>query len=215
MGNVWVWVVLALVEALILGVWAGLEIRRRSRARKQAEADEARRLEAEAKHAVSCAARVGDSLAYRSRQLEALEDLSICQNCRRDLGDLTCGACGVLYDPRDLDMYDPVCLECGELIESLRCGACGDENAVDLGQRRERWQGGILEETWRPRVFRVLLSTGGPGDWFDLEVDDRGDVVGAEYVFQDWYDYAYRQVTDSTLDDLCGLYGDFQPCEGR
>jgi hypothetical protein len=45
--------------------------------------------------------------------------------------------------------------------------------------------------------WRVQLSTGGPGDWFDIDVDaSSGRVVGAEYVFQDWFDSATADSLD-------------------
>ena len=44
------------------------------------------------------------------------------------------------------------------------------------------------------RTLRVLLSTGGPGDWVDLHFDD-GEITGGVYAFQDWYDVAYRPLS--------------------
>lgn len=40
------------------------------------------------------------------------------------------------------------------------------------------------------RRVKVLLSTGGPGDWFECVVDDDGDIGLVEYHFQDWFDHA-------------------------
>lgn len=44
------------------------------------------------------------------------------------------------------------------------------------------------------RVMRVDLSTGGPGDWLEVELDDDGDVVTVTYHFNDWFDHAERRV---------------------
>jgi hypothetical protein len=46
---------------------------------------------------------------------------------------------------------------------------------------------------------RILLSTGGPGDWIDVDFDRDGDVVGASYHFQDWFDHAERELHGDEL----------------
>lgn len=40
------------------------------------------------------------------------------------------------------------------------------------------------------RVVKVLLSTGGPGDWFEVTVDPDGNSTRVEYHFQDSFDHA-------------------------
>lgn len=61
-------------------------------------------------------------------------------------------------------------------------------------------------------VFRIDLSTGGPGDW--LEVECSGDtpnyepagegehyeITGVEYHFNDWFDHAQRTLRDDDLE---------------
>ena len=42
----------------------------------------------------------------------------------------------------------------------------------------------------RKVVYRVLLSTGGPGDWLDVWLDADGGIDRVDYVFQDWFDGA-------------------------
>lgn len=51
------------------------------------------------------------------------------------------------------------------------------------------------------RVLRVDLSTGGPGDWLEIEQDsDDGEVLDVSYHFNDWFDHAERRVdTGSAL----------------
>jgi hypothetical protein len=44
------------------------------------------------------------------------------------------------------------------------------------------------------RVIKILLSTGGPGDWLELKVDNDGDVCGLTYHYQDWFDHAQIKV---------------------
>jgi hypothetical protein len=39
-------------------------------------------------------------------------------------------------------------------------------------------------------VWRIDLSTGGPGDWLEVHVDDDRDVRRVEYHFNDWFDHA-------------------------
>jgi len=39
------------------------------------------------------------------------------------------------------------------------------------------------------RTIKVLLSTGGPADWFEGAVEDDGNVSNMAYHFQDWHDH--------------------------
>ena len=41
-------------------------------------------------------------------------------------------------------------------------------------------------------VVKVLLSTGGPADWFECWCDTDGTIERIDYVFQDWFDGARR-----------------------
>ena len=42
-------------------------------------------------------------------------------------------------------------------------------------------------------VYKVLLSTGGPADWFNVYIDPiDNEIDRIEYVFQDWFDGAVR-----------------------
>jgi hypothetical protein len=49
-------------------------------------------------------------------------------------------------------------------------------------------------------VVKILLSTGGPGDWLEVFVDanNGGKVIRVEYHFNDWFDYASRDVSSSS-----------------
>jgi hypothetical protein len=46
------------------------------------------------------------------------------------------------------------------------------------------------------RYVRIQLSTGGPGDWLDAEIDEDGEVIRVDYHFNDWFDHAERPVND-------------------
>lgn len=48
------------------------------------------------------------------------------------------------------------------------------------------------------RTLRILLSTGGPGDWLDVELDWDGNVAQVEYNFNDWFDHASIPVKEGT-----------------
>lgn len=40
------------------------------------------------------------------------------------------------------------------------------------------------------RTVKILLSTGGPGDWLEVTLDAENDPIRAEYHFHDWFDHA-------------------------
>lgn len=46
------------------------------------------------------------------------------------------------------------------------------------------------------RTVKILLGTGGPGDWFEATIDSDGDITRIEYHFNDWFDHAEINVTD-------------------
>ena len=50
-------------------------------------------------------------------------------------------------------------------------------------------------------TVKILLSTGGPGDWLEVKVDPSyGRVMSISYHFNDWFDHASRDVSkDSYL----------------
>jgi len=45
--------------------------------------------------------------------------------------------------------------------------------------------------------MRIELSTGGPGDWLEAELDER-EVLAVSYHFNDWFDHAERRVMPGT-----------------
>jgi hypothetical protein len=57
-------------------------------------------------------------------------------------------------------------------------------------------------------VMRIELSTGGPGDWVEAELDDR-EVQDVTYHFNDWFDHAERRVSQgSALWSLAEYYAE-------
>lgn len=59
------------------------------------------------------------------------------------------------------------------------------------------------------RSVRILLSTGGPADGFDVIIDEDGELVSGEYWFQDWFDGARRQLESDELALIDQVYGPF------
>lgn len=59
------------------------------------------------------------------------------------------------------------------------------------------------------RHVKILLSTGGPADGFDLVLDDDGEIDSGEYWFQDWFDGARRRLESDELALIDQVYGPF------
>ena len=60
-------------------------------------------------------------------------------------------------------------------------------------EEQERAQEEIYETPLAVSVFRTVridLSTGGPGDWLEVQLDSENDPMRAEYHFNDWFDHA-------------------------
>lgn len=48
------------------------------------------------------------------------------------------------------------------------------------------------------KIVKVLFSTGGPGDWIEIKINDENQVLGVTYHYQDWFDHAQIRVPDSS-----------------
>ena len=48
------------------------------------------------------------------------------------------------------------------------------------------------------KVFKVIWSGGGPADWIEITTDGNGDIEKVEYIYQDWYDGARKQVEEDS-----------------
>jgi len=87
--------------------------------------------------------------------------------------------------------------------------------AADIGGLLEREDDEARDELWEmplsvdaQTTLKVLLSTGGPGDWLEVPIERatfRWEISGpVSYHFQDWFDHA-EQV-------LCPMHADQDPC---
>lgn len=65
----------------------------------------------------------------------------------------------------------------------------------------ERQQDMILDVE-RKRYYKVLLSTGGPADWFEVYTYEDGEIQYIEYHFSDWWDHAERKLTGTEFDTV-------------
>jgi len=67
------------------------------------------------------------------------------------------------------------------------------------------------------KVWRIDLSTGGPGDWLEVHVDSDGDATRVEYHFNDWFDHASMVLDgddrDTFLNFAAQVTGDFYSAE--
>lgn len=50
-------------------------------------------------------------------------------------------------------------------------------------------------------IIKIALSTGGPGDWIEVMVDEQGYIHKMTYHFQDWFDHA-----SISLDKYCYMW---------
>jgi hypothetical protein len=55
-------------------------------------------------------------------------------------------------------------------------------------------------------TYVACLSWGGPADFFEIDFDQDGDVIGGRYKFQDWFDRAVRDVGCETAERLPELW---------
>lgn len=82
------------------------------------------------------------------------------------------------------------------------------DDALRSSDKMDEFMEDILEFT--PSVtVKVLLSTGGPADWIELEVSKGKhgyEIDGAVYHFSDWYDHAERRITGSELDKVTSMF---------
>lgn len=101
-----------------------------------------------------------------------------------------CPACAGTGYRVDSEGDDEDCPSCGGTGEKLPEYA-GEQ--IDADQASERLGEYPLGLSVR-RVMRVDLSTGGPGDWLEAELDDDGEVIAVDYHFNDWFDHAERRV---------------------
>jgi len=112
------------------------------------------------------------------------------------------------------------CEECGHVFTSDEdglpdCPECGEDNIEegvepdDDTETAEDYMQGLLDFRKVYEVYRVQLSTGGPGDDFYLYVDPEDRTIERiEYAFLDWFDGARRELRG---DDFETVRDFFQP----
>lgn len=54
----------------------------------------------------------------------------------------------------------------------------------------------------KKRSIKILLSTGGPGDWFEVEIYQDNSMGEVTYHFQDWFDHAEMRVYGDAADTV-------------
>jgi len=83
------------------------------------------------------------------------------------------------------------------------------EDTTDPDWLRDEYRDHLLEgvlSVEKLTTYKVLLSTGGPADWFEFVYDSEKDLVACWYVYQDWYDGARRPVPPKQAEDLAQLF---------
>jgi len=60
----------------------------------------------------------------------------------------------------------------------------------------------------RGRPVKILLSTGGPADWFEIVLEDDGSPRSGIYAFQDWFDYAETAIDHDVLAMIDQVWGE-------
>jgi hypothetical protein len=48
------------------------------------------------------------------------------------------------------------------------------------------------------KVYKILLSTGGPADWVEVRVDEYGYGAKMTYHYADWFDHAEIEISDKS-----------------
>ena len=67
---------------------------------------------------------------------------------------------------------------------------------------------GILSRD-ETRLIKFCLSFGGPADYLELEVNNDNEIIGATYLYQDWFDFARRTIIDHELKIVKELFEPF------
>ena len=54
--------------------------------------------------------------------------------------------------------------------------------------------------------IRIDLSTGGPGDWYEITFDQDGTPLSGVYHFNDWFDHASEPMENDELDAVLARF---------
>ena len=103
---------------------------------------------------------------------------------------------GALIKAQSIDEVDELSEDELVLVENEMGTIAPDTSMEELSEKvQERiWEMPLSVEVIR--TVKILLGTGGPGDWFEATVDDDGSIGRIEYHFNDWFDHASISVTD-------------------
>jgi hypothetical protein len=84
---------------------------------------------------------------------------------------------------------------CGQLVEDFT-----EEEILAACEECDEWPEQII------RTVTVLTSWGGPSDGFDFYVDEDGELLYAEYWYQDWFDGARRRLDPDFMHHLSSIF---------
>jgi len=110
----------------------------------------------------------------------------------------TCNECGAT-----LTIYD---------VDSDECPECfgNDFSVVSSDEPRspDEYIERLLELVPQYTLYRAQISTGGPGDQFELYVDEDGEIAKIAYVFLPWFDRAERVLFGQNFADVKAIFAD-------
>lgn len=92
-----------------------------------------------------------------------------------------------------------------------------NEYPLDIDDEREQWiefaeqvrqeyAGQNILSIEEFKTAKILLSTGGPEDYFEIQYNDDG-IIGGRYFFRDWFDTANRYVSAEQAEDVINGLG--------
>lgn len=84
---------------------------------------------------------------------------------------------------------------CGQLVEDFT-----EDEILAACEDCDEWPEEIV------RTVTVLLGFGGPAEGFDFYVDEDGELLYAEYWYQDWWDIARRRLDPDFMHHLAGVF---------
>lgn len=139
----------------------------------------------------TCEERIGAHLESRLADFRALTDLAGAYDQETLTAALETPATREMYEEIKSDEFEEIGSNFDDLNESARTAI---------------WELPLGVSSYR--VFRVDLSTGGPGDW--LEVTCSGD-TRITYHFNDWFDHAERELHGDEYDTALAFVGEVVP----
>ena len=86
-----------------------------------------------------------------------------------------------------------------EDMDNKECAACQDWGAGSEQYCEDHLTSEGVLSVDRILFYKIHLSTGGPGDWFMVELDEDG-IRNIEYHFHDWWDHAQVNVVGQDFD---------------